>query len=692
MKGSERKVSFSSPPIKSYASPNGSDENDRSNRQMGLNLQTQKKQAGKTFMSPTICAASKVSFPRKKVLAERNESLGSNSSNTHFSKSPCLDSKPSPKIISKACQKNSPNLDHKVASKDPSSHNTPLSYNSRDGTPSPGPYDPLNNYLSPRPQFLRYNPSRRKEIFLRLEMEGKEGDDGADTVSSDNSSLASSPSQEDEEIGDEYESLLEQEDEESDTECEEEAEEEVAWSLRGVLKYFLLSVVLLLSTSYISSMNSPVSAPAFEAPILGFHNLSFGIGEGFEVGYKFLDGKQEHLGLLSFTQAIADEVIEEEMTENASMGHIINVSLELEDRIVEAEEMVEEENRKACEEELIMMEEASEELAENIELQEIEQTGEQIEDVKEDGETHDVILEELVETGEVFDEMVRDIEQQGQQTAEVVVFLQGDHQASLLSEGTDSSEEIRVVPKETSDTDMVQSQIMRFRNAVSVLEKWSESLALNLQEVNPLKGLNQRMGTEVFLKVAFGVLTISAIVASFALGSNIRRKGTAASKQSSLVDKQSTQPAVKEKPSLPLPVEREETKELAIPNTMPLITSAVESGAPSVELLAEFEVGVISRSLKSSAISSRMNDEVSSSHSYSSEKDLGNKDHQQGFSEMSSVNSTSSERSTAKKKHLGKELGSNDSAGAKGEGRNKEVTTPLRRSARIRNRADIVSP
>ncbi|KAG4124910.1 hypothetical protein ERO13_D10G066500v2 [Gossypium hirsutum] len=690
MEGSERKVSFSSPPIKSYASPNGSDENDRSNQQMGLNLQTQKKQAGKTFMSPTICAASKVSFPRKKVLAERNESLGSNSSNTHFSKSPCLDSKPSPKIISKACQKNSPNLDHKVASKDPSSHNTPLSYNSSDGTPSPGPYDPLNNYLSQRPQFLRYNPSRRKEIFLRLEMEGKEGDGGADTVSSDNSSLASSPSQEDEEIGDEYDSLLEQEDEESDTECEEEAEEEVAWSLRGVLKYFLLSVVLLLSTSYISSTNSPVSAPAFESPILGFHNLSFGIGEGFEVGYKFLDGKQEHLGLLSFTQAIADEVIEEEMTENASMGHIVNISLELEDRIVEAEEMVEEENKKACEEELIMMEEASEELAENIELQEIEETGEQIEDVKEDGETHDVIVEELVETGKVFDEMVRDIEQQGQQTAEVVVFLQGDHQASLLSEGTDSSEEIRVVPKETSD--MVQSQIMRFRNAVSVLEKWSESLALNLQEVNPLKGLNQRMGTEVFLKVAFGVLTISAIVASFALGSNIRRKGTAASKQSSLVDKQSTQPAVKEKPSLPLPVEREEPKELAIPNTMPLITSAVESGAPSVELLAEFEVGVISRSLKSSAISSRMNDEVSSSHSYSSEKDLGNKDHQQGFSEMSAVNSTSSERSSAKKKHLGKELGSNDSAGAKGEGRNKEVTTPLRRSARIRNRADIVSP
>ncbi|XP_039033907.1 uncharacterized protein LOC120169919 [Hibiscus syriacus] len=190
----------------------------------------------------------------------------------------------------------------------------------------------------------------------------------------------------------------------------------------------------------------------------------------------------------------------------------------------------------------------------------------------------------------------------------------------------------------------------------------------------------------MFLKLVFGVLAFAAIVASFVLGSNISRKGME-SNQSSLVDKLSAEPVVKEKPSLPLPVERDEPKRLVISNTLPL-TLAVESPAPSVELLAEFEISGITRSLKSSAIKSRMKDGVSS-YSHFSGKDLTSKD-QQGSSEFSAVNSNSSERSTptTKKKNLGKELGSNDMV----FGRNDEVITPLRRSARIRNRADVVPP
>ncbi|KAK8664303.1 hypothetical protein V6N13_084100 [Hibiscus sabdariffa] len=607
--------------------------------------------------------SSQVSFSRKEVLGEGNESPGSNSTITHFTESPSLDSK--------ASQKSSPNADPKVTSKD---H-----------------YDPLKNYLSPRPRFLRYDPGRRREIFLRLGMEDKEGDDStsesddeADTVSSDNSSLASSSSsQEDEEFGDESESLLEEEDEEFDTESEEEIQEETAWSFRGVLKYFLLSVVLLFSTSYISSMNSPVSAPACEGPALCFRNHSIGIAEGFEIGYKFLDAKQEQLGLLSFTQNMADEVIEEEMTENPNMGH--TAILELEDTIVEPEEIVEGEfaeniDLQEIEEEELMEDGEGERVTEDesvkIEWQEIQETGEQIE------ETRDVIE----------DEMVGDIEQQGQQTDEEVEFLQVDHQASLLSEGTESLEETREVPveahedihKETSDiTDMVQVLIMRTRSAVSVLEKWGKSIALEFQEVDLLKGLNQHMGTEMFPKVVFGILAFAAIVASFVFGSNIRRKGIAPQQDK---HSSSTEPVVKEKPSLPLPVERDEPKELVISNT----TSAMESRAPSVELLAEFEIGGISRSVKSSATNSRIKDEVS--YSYFSEKDFASKD-QQVFSSsserctstakkpsgLSAVNSSST--STAKKKGLGKELGSNE-----------EVITPLRRSARIRKRADVVSP
>ncbi|GMI93767.1 hypothetical protein HRI_003046000 [Hibiscus trionum] len=640
MKGSEKKSSFSSPPIKSYTSSN--DEN----------LQTQKKQTVKTFMTPTVCAASKASFLRKKVLGERNESPESNSTITHFSKSPSLDSKRSPEIISKASLKNSPNIDPNVTSKD---H-----------------YDPLKNYLSPRPKFLRYNPDRRKEILLRLEMEEKEGDDStSESDEADNSSLASSSSQEDEESGDESESLSEEEDEEFDTEreeeIEEEAKEEATWSFKGVLKYFLLLVVLLLSTQYISSMNSPVSAPKFEGPAHCFQNHSLRIADGFEIGYEFLDGKQEQLGLLSFTQTMADEVIEVEMTENANMGHI-----------VEPEETVEEES-------ITMVVAYEEEMEETEGGNEVEKAGE----LKEDGEGENVIEDELVkielqvieETGEqmeetrdvIEEEMVVDIEQQEPQTDEEIEFVQVDHQTSLLSEGTESLEEIKDVP-------MVQVLIIRIRSAVSMLEKWGKSLALKFQELDPLKGFNQHMGTEMFLKFVFGFLAFAAIVASFVFGSNIRRKGIASKK---------------EKPSLPLPVERDEPKKLDISNTMPLTTTSVmESRAPSVELLAEFEIGGIN----SSAINSRMKDEVS--YSYFSEKDFTSKD-QQGYSQFSALNSNSSERwtSTAKKKlsgssavNSGSSERSTSTAKKKGLGSNDEVITPLRRSARIRNRADVISP
>ncbi|XVF26861.1 hypothetical protein REPUB_Repub14bG0056000 [Reevesia pubescens] len=445
MKGSEKNVYF---PIKSSASPKGSDENNRSNREMGLNLQNPKKQqTEKNFMSPTVSAVSKASFPRKKILADRNESPGSNSFNTHLSKTPNLDSKPSPMTIPKASQKISPNLVPKLTSKEPSSQRTPSSYNSRDETPSPRPYDPLTNYLSPRPQFLRYDPSRRKEIFLRLEMEDKEGDDGltvsstasldskkadgdeVDTVSSDNSSSL----QEDEEFGDGSGSLLEQEDEEFDIESDEEAEEETGWSLRRVLKYMFLLVVLVLTTSYISSMNSPSHAPAFQGLTLGYQRIQNRLHEivqSVEVGYMLFDGKHARLGLLGLKQAIFDEgSIEEEMAQNVNVGEI--VSLELEDRNVESVEMVEEvqkdgKNEDACERELFKGGEAPDKFAEDVELQEketVEMTEEveKAEDVEENEESDDIFEDELVKTGKVSDQLVKDIvQQEGEETGEQI--------------------------------------------------------------------------------------------------------------------------------------------------------------------------------------------------------------------------------------------------------------------------------
>ncbi|XVE52012.1 hypothetical protein DITRI_Ditri02bG0086300 [Diplodiscus trichospermus] len=811
MKASERKVSFSSP-IKSSASPQGSDENVGSNHEMGLNLQNPKKQIVKIFMSLTVSAVSKASFPRKKILAERNESLGSNSSNTYLSKTPNLDSKPSPKTVPKASPKTSPNLDPKGTTKEPSSQKTPLSYNSRDETPSPGPYDPLTNYLSPRPQFLRYNPSRRKEIFLRLEMEDNEGDnelsvsstasfdpkkaasDEADIVHTDNSSLASSFSQEDEEFGDESWNILEQEDEELDIGSDEEAEEEVEWSLRGVLKHMLLLVLLVLTTSYISSMNSPTRPRDFQGLTLGYQttqNHSHGIVESVEFGYKFFHGKQEQLGL---NRSIVYEVVEEKMAENINTGEIVSVGLE--DRNVEFEEIVEEvkkdeKSEAACgeefiesvqasdqfaedvgvqeketvekievekaedvkengvtedaiedelmktgkvsdqlvegiqlqeieecgeyiedvekvedvkengeslyviEEELVESVEVSDQLVEDIVLQEREESVEQIEDVKETGESQDFIEEELVKRGEVSDQTVGGIELLKQETTGEIAFLQGDQACEEIHE-------------EAGYNDLVQGKIIRFGNAinmasaVTILKRWGKYVTLNFEEMNPLKEINQLMGTEILVK---GFLICAAIVASLVLGSNMRRKGIA-SKHSSLVDKHSTQPVVKEKPSLVVPAEGEEHKMHvnSILNTMPLISSAdkdiketYQSRAPSAELLGEFEVGGIGSSLKSCAVKSGMIDEVSS-YSYFQEKGLRIKAYsvpvqdQKDSSEISILNSGSSKRLTAEKKPLSQELGNNDMAGVDGEGRDNMVTTPLRRSARIRNRAVAASP
>ncbi|KAI3767206.1 hypothetical protein L2E82_17294 [Cichorium intybus] len=43
----------------------------------------------------------------------------------------------------------------------------------------PKPYDPINNYLSPRPKFLQYNPDQRRKILVLQENEEsvEEGED-----------------------------------------------------------------------------------------------------------------------------------------------------------------------------------------------------------------------------------------------------------------------------------------------------------------------------------------------------------------------------------------------------------------------------------------------------------------------------------------------------------------------------------
>ncbi|KAM7483794.1 hypothetical protein LguiB_008377 [Lonicera macranthoides] len=233
-------------------------------------------------MSPTISAATKASFPRKKILTEC-----SNFSDTHLQRNPNLDSKPS--------SKKSPS--------DPDYEDQ----NSSDS--SLKPYDPLTNYLSPRPKFLRYNPNRRREIFLYPKnqiRELKHGDEGKRNLSfdsqkslvEDESSISSSQQSVVQVVNDYIEQSegdhCNDGDDYEEEEIIEQFEEERVWSLKGVFKFLLVMAALVLSTLYISSVKSPTPTSSVEV-IWGFRdghheiqNNLFGI-----FSTKILEGVQD---------------------------------------------------------------------------------------------------------------------------------------------------------------------------------------------------------------------------------------------------------------------------------------------------------------------------------------------------------------------------------------------------------------
>ncbi|XP_047312531.1 uncharacterized protein LOC124915826 [Impatiens glandulifera] len=101
----------------------------------------------KHFMAPTISAASKFTpSPRKKVLGERNENS--------FSFSSYMEK------VSESVETKS-----EMGSHDSEAQN--LNQKEAHFESVPPPYDPITNYLSPRPQFLRYKPNQRIRSHLR---------------------------------------------------------------------------------------------------------------------------------------------------------------------------------------------------------------------------------------------------------------------------------------------------------------------------------------------------------------------------------------------------------------------------------------------------------------------------------------------------------------------------------------------
>ncbi|XP_043704840.1 uncharacterized protein LOC122654692 [Telopea speciosissima] len=365
---------FSSPdlqPRTSYSKDVGMiNENDQSAHQMGSKLQSPK-----NFMSPTISTASKAAST-KKVLGERNEPSRAIISATHVDKSPISNHRSAYTDMGFNDLDRYSSLTPKISSKVSELDQENISA----ANPSSQPYDPLTNYLSPRPKFLRYRPNRRHEFLLHRENEltteekgfklqgSVEEEDSNQSIDADGSSSSSSG-----------EVSLEQESNPSDDD-EDMEEFEVHkrhWDFNKVFKSLLLLGILILSTMYISSMNSP-TPPPYNQALQEFREYYQKVQEfvlrttmvNIAPGSSFLDQEHENSqGVTNRNETVTPEGIqEEEMICSIGMqetGESFDIAIEVLDlQVRENMEVSDNHMRKAGENFY--------QLAEKLELQQLE--------------------------------------------------------------------------------------------------------------------------------------------------------------------------------------------------------------------------------------------------------------------------------------------------------------------------------
>ncbi|CAN6459381.1 unnamed protein product [Victoria cruziana] len=120
----------------------------------------------KNFMAPTISAASKITAsPRKKVLSERNAI--DHNAYPYSTSSPQM---PEAETFSRYTIEGPRNMVNAKKCSEPEEPKNPkiLAPASPNDASQP-PYDPHLNFLSPRPEFLRYSPNPRLERYRREE-------------------------------------------------------------------------------------------------------------------------------------------------------------------------------------------------------------------------------------------------------------------------------------------------------------------------------------------------------------------------------------------------------------------------------------------------------------------------------------------------------------------------------------------
>ena len=677
---------------------------------MGPNSPNPKKLTQKHYMSPTISAASKAIIPKKKILAERNEASES--------------------IFSEPVVQKTPNLESKTTCSNPVTEKSDIASpqgfepnGNEENVVADGslrPYDPLTNYLSPRPKFLRYKPNRRQEILHRLENEIPEGKDGLSSTSG--SSESQKVSDEESDSGSGHGSLIsstqegsrqqEHEKIEESDEENEEVEEEKVWSVKRVLESLFWFVLLVISTLYISSMNSPEPSPSlqsFEGPKYGYCEIQNRTLEAFmakkvESGSNIWDQRDElQMALDQVSQKSDDEWIKEEkMVQDVKMGGV--------DIVEEFGEVIKLEGGES----------------EAIEVDEDGMKGV----VGELGEVLDLHTEDIeanfdhqrMFASEISGQIDENSELQNAGNIEKFEAFQ-DYKAPSLSDGVDHQimesdianvleeendvwvkEAEEVVNEKAGDEEMVERKMEGMENvtikAGEVINNGdTDTEILNFEVEEELEeGLKKQLETDSLLKLVIGVSVFSMIVAFLVLGFHFKRK-KALRKDSSLIAKPCSEALIVEKEKkdsslIPIQTNKATRKDSFIvkpctesgmgdkcsselPNREELHTERVdsfrshpsfhpmeevpkhdyESRAPSVELLGEFEVGEVSSSLRSSGVKNRrMEIEESSKYSVSTEKKSGSKAHpipvqsESTFSEFSTGESHSYGRFTAERK------------------------------------------
>ncbi|PSR96889.1 Protein Ycf2 like [Actinidia chinensis var. chinensis] len=695
MEGSDKGFSSSTPskpsPIPKFSTTDagGTNENDQNYDKIGSKSQNLKKPPMKHFMSPTISAASKVQAPRKKILVERNEI--SNFSDTHLHNTPNLDSKPSSE------------------SGDDEQNNSVSDSSSKS-------YDPFTNYLSPRPKFLRYKPNRRREIFLSQENEilkekDRSGVKADSSVGgSGHSSLIptlqeGSDKQEDEEI-----TVMTENDQDADADADEEIEEfekENCLSLKGVLKFLLVLAILFSSTLYISSMNS---SPTLQ----GIRGLKDGYCEIYNHTLEVATSKIfEGLIQRDWTQLAGENGFEEELM----VEEIYKGLVESTNKLGEVEEMENEKIEDICDHELDEADEVSangegvydEELEKNIGTREEESEEVNDHNPEKTIEGFDQLEGiETVETAEKFEKSEDEdtieeseaisIEEVGQVVENKKERVEGHTEnvdgEIVTTEGLDNGNTI-----EESEAISIEEVGQVVENKEERVEGLTENVDGEIVTTEGLDNGNTEAASGVTIKhpIDFNsgiVIGFSIFLALSVVGFCWRRKKTHV-KQSLSTKKPITDSVLAEKISPVGPVHIEKVQSFVNPSS--LICSKEETSkdfyqirAPTVELMGEFEVGGVSSSIRSCTMISKIMETEMSYNSGFKEKgkqieaNVVSSQVRPSASDFSTMNSPSYGSFTAEKKIVKKE-----------EGKNGEVktviTTPVRRSSRIRNR-EVMSP